>query len=711
MPKDDKVVYMNRFGHAPRGVAERYRQLADERLAATLRHMLDQVDDALFDRAERAEGNSTQTSYFTAMRQMRLQRRQLEQAFRDALRAGHQQASNGARDAAWEQSLSLVDNERLEEELAVEGMVSKAKARCAQSLDHLCQRLNHLEPGDPVDEDSVAVGPARLCAAFTDVMEPLQLDLQPRLVIYKLFDRHVINALPELYDDLNRLLADAGVLTVIQPRTRAKASSPRADAPTRPKPRREAASVSGEQAGALLSVLQKLLGSAAGQSVDWPATEGAMSSGPVMKGEQVVSALSGLQQGWDGEPPHYLSADQLKDLLRRQADVEGGGLSAQEDGTIDIVTLLFDAMLDEPHLLESLKELIVRLQIPTIKVALLDEALFSRKQHPARRLINEMAGAGVGWTDPEQAAKDPLYRRLETLVNDVLVHFRDDLRQLEQALEEFQAFMAEERERARQIEQRTRQAAEGKARVEEARERVDAEIRRLVAGRLVPEVVHRLLEEAWSKVLFITLLKEGEEGEGWRAQLAVVDRLVWSVQPKASHEERKQLVAEIPELLHELRTGMNAVMFNPVDMTRMFKELEREHIQVLTRPLARADELRRAAGAAPASGEPAASGRPREDDALQPFRDQVDQAEIGTWFEFRQADGKAIRARLSMRLSEGDRLIFVNRAGFKLADRRREELADALRRGQVVILDHGQLFDRALDAVVRNLREIEAGAG
>ncbi len=726
MPQDDKVVYMKRPGYSLRGVAERYRELADQRLTSLLRGMLDGVDDALFDRAERAEGGSAQSGYFTAMRQMRLQRRQLEQAFRDALRAGHQQASEVA-DDAWEQGLSLVDNERLEEELAIEGMVSKAKSRSSRALDHLCKRLNHLEPGAPVKPDTLSVGPARVCATFADVISPLQLDLQPRLVIYKLFERHVVAGLGKLYDELNTMLAEAGVLPVIEQQKSQKPPERPSTAPAA-QPQRTPPPADEDGAKALLSVLQKLVsggaatgsaaGSGPGSASGGPTSrsEGAVSDGnadgPVMAGEQVLSALSGLQQGLDGGPPQYLSATQLKELLRRSAGLEGMELSPETGGTIDLVSLLFDAMLDEPHLLESLKELISRLQIPTIKVALLDHALFSRKQHAARRLINEMAGAGLGWTDPEQAAKDPLYRRIETLVNDVLVHFRDDLRQLEQALEEFQTFMAEERERAAQIEQRTRQAAEGKARVEEARERVEAEVARVVAGRPVPDVVRRLLDEAWGKVLFITRLKEGEEGRNWRHQLGVVDRLVWSVQPKTSHEERKRLVAEIPGLLHELRAGMNAVMFNPVDMTRLFKELEREHIQVLTRPLARADELRREAESAALLREELES--PRQDDRskaeLQPYCDQLDDAEVGTWFEFRQGEGKAIRARLSMRLSEGDRLIFVNRAGFKLAERRRDELAEALRGGQVVILDHGELFDRALEAVVKNLRRIQANS-
>ncbi|MCH8506634.1 MAG: DUF1631 domain-containing protein, partial [Ectothiorhodospiraceae bacterium] len=464
---------------------------------------------------------------------------------------------------------------------------------------------------------------------------------------------------------------------------------------------------SDSQAEALFSTLQGLLSSQKGGG-EWQGY-GYQPSPNAMRVEDVVAALSGLQLHADDDsaPTGYMQPVQLKQHLRRHSS---GNLGRMEDDTIDIVSLLFDAILDDPNLPDTIKALIARLQIPVLKVALLDRAFFSHKQHPARRLINEMARAGIGWTDSGQVGGDPLYRRIESTVNNILENFRDDVTLFDQCLEEFQTFLAEERERTRQIEQRTRQAAEGKARVDGAREQVDRELQTIIGQRQLPRVVSRLLEEAWSKVLFITLLKEGSDGEGWRNQLEVAKRLVWSVETKSSHAERKQLVAEIPGLLHDLRHGLNAIMFNPVEMTRLFKDLEREHIHVLT--YTAVDNASPEAGAAPVT-EPEAAAAVEDEVAvpaptgeLQPYRERLDQASVGTWFEFQQDNGKAIRAKLSARLADGDRLIFVNRAGFKLADRRRDELADALRRGKVVLLDDNLLFDKALETVVSNLRNM-----
>ncbi len=729
MTAQDKVVYLG--SQASSGLLQRFRQLANGRLMSLSRHMLDQVDDALFERAERAENNAVQTAFFDAMREVRLQRREIERRLEQELanRHDHPVSLNADVSGASGEELSLVDNEHLEERLAVEGMVSKARARYAHPLGNLAQRLNKAVNRERYDLDLTPVAPAQVGDAFQVASQVLEIDLRARLIIYKLFDRHVMTQLGGLYDELNRLLADAGVLPDIRPSGRVRQTQRQSREPAPGSSAggyhsRSAPVLSDGQADALFSTLQHLVAAhKEGGGSEWAGTGYQPVAGQVDVGG-LIAALSGLQNqaiqtGFDdaaAEPVWHLDAAALKQQLRYQ--LPGGAeqtLGRMEDDTIDIVSLLFDAILDDPALPDAIKAQIARLQIPVLKVALMDRALFSQKKHPARRLINEMARAGIGWTDSGQSGGDPLFRRIEDTVTYILEQFSDDVGVFERCLEEFRQFLSEERERTRQIEERTRQAAEGKAKVDGAKEQVEQELRRRIGHRQVPAVVGRLLDEAWSKVLFITLLKEGDDSETWRNHLETADRLLWSVQPKGEHAERKRLVSEIPGLLHDLRAGLNAIMFNPVEMTRLFKELEREHIRVLSTPASERapDEAR------PAAEEPPEQPVEREEAAdrgwmtaeLQPFCQKLDEARIGTWFEFQQESGKPIRAKLSARLADGDRLIFVNRAGFKLADRRREELAHSLKRGRVILLDDNLLFDKALESVVANLRSLRESQG
>lgn len=725
MVQEDKVVYLDRRSAGSTGTAiyARFRQLADSRLIVLLRHMLDQVDDALFDRAEKADSNEAQSAYFDAMREARLKRREIEQRFERAMKAFHEtpedriQSTAGSRTSETAE-LSLLDHDELEESLAMENLVSKARGKQVQPLFNICQRLNGLAGRDIYDESTNPVDPRQVASAFETAVDVLEADIKSRLVIYKLFERHVVGELGGLYKEANRLLAEAGVMPEIKPASK----RPSDEAFRR---RQEARTeIPRSQVRGLLHTLLHLLGleddtvadgGSSSEQGTWPGAgyeSDAGTPGVVSVGD-VLSVLSGLQKiPEDSEnDPVLLTFSDIRHQLRSGLARRGSGRLGQlENSTIEIVGLLFDNILNNTNIPDRIKALLARLQIPMLKVALVDPSLFSRSSHPARRLVNEMARAGVSWSDSGQSGGDPLYRRMEGIVSYILAEFSDDIALFQRSLEDFESFLREERERARQIEDRTRQAAEGKAKVDGAREQVDEELRRRTTDRQLPEVVQRLLDQAWSKVLFITLLKEGENSEQYRSQLAVVDQLIWSLGPKGNHDERKRLVSEIPVLLHDLRAGMNAIMFSPVDMTRMFKDLEGEHIRLLSRPLERRAAARTSA-AAP-SGKPGErlseeAEKIREaEGALKPFIAQIDAAPIDTWFEFLQDSGQSIRAKLSARLNGGDRLIFVNRAGFKLADRRRDEMARALSKKQLIVLDDNMLFDKALEAVVNNLRSM-----
>ena len=57
-----------------------------------------------------------------------------------------------------------------------------------------------------------------------------------------------------------------------------------------------------------------------------------------------------------------------------------------------------------------------------------------------------------------------------------------------------------------------------------------------------------------------------------------------------------------------------------------------------------------------------------------------------------------------MTWSQRGKYIFVNRNGAKVAEYLQEELALALSRAEVTLLDDGLIFDRALESIIDNLR-------
>jgi len=200
------------------------RGTALKRVQGLVSTLFENIDDALFDLAEKAENNAIQTQYFDGMREVRKKRQLVERLFQEQLSkifnefaAGKMQMARGdsaAGGAAGD--LSLVDDKELEESLAIASTVAKAENRLSRPLYAVNQRLSFLLGGAKVEDATNPIAPAPLCQAFRFSMREMELNLQTQLIIYKLFDRYVMAGLDGLYEEVNEILIQAGVLPQIR---------------------------------------------------------------------------------------------------------------------------------------------------------------------------------------------------------------------------------------------------------------------------------------------------------------------------------------------------------------------------------------------------------------------------------------------------------------------------------------------------------------
>ena len=86
---------------------------------------------------------------------------------------------------------------------------------------------------------------------------------------------------------------------------------------------------------------------------------------------------------------------------------------------------------------------------------------------------------------------------------------------------------------------------------------------------------------------------------------------------------------------------------------------------------------------------------------------KAQQVQVGTWMEFANAEGVKTRSKLAAHIKSADKMIFVNRTGVKIDEKSTMGLAHALKNGDVMILEDSQLFDRALQNVIGNLRKVK----
>lgn len=723
MQNDVNVVHFKALGESSSrlpAVLLPVRDRAAQRLNASLQQLFDNADDALFEMADRAGSNQEQSLYFEAMRDLRLRRKSIERSFLQQYFERFAALNNLVSgkpeirlDSVSYEDLSLVQNDALEESVAVDTMVAKALSNNAMAISHLTIRFN-AQLSSKLDDATHPLGPRRLCEAFVEACRDLDTDIKVKLIIYKLFERFVLNGLGQLYAESNRQLVEAGVLPQLKaipqqvPGRSAKGYSGRTPA-----------HVNSEDDGQeLFGTLQSLLaqlrapasasmgGGSSGESVA-AAADQAITSYDLMR------LLSHLQQQISGESlDGYDLRAQLDTALGRISERSGRKrvVGQVDEDVINLVGMLFEFILDDLTLPDSLKALIARLQIPMLKVAVLDKTFFSRGSHPARRLLNEIAAASLGWGEQSDLQRDGLYQKIEQIVQRLLTDFVDDPEIFAELLADFMAYVSDEQRRSELLEQRTRDAEEGRARAEIARLQVEHVLSLRLQEHSLPAAVQRVLREAWSQVLLLTCLKQGYESSEWRAALQTMDDLIWSIQPHHDVASRQRLLEMVPGLLKALREGLASAAFDPFSTSEFFTELESLHVQTFqqTRP----DVVEGASVAAPSV--PPASvvvdapfELPRAAERIAGLTDEsldwVDSLSVGAWLEIQDEDQK-LRCKLAAVIRPMGRLVFVNRTGMKVLDRTRDELALDYQEGRVRLLDDALLFDRAMTSVIGNLR-------
>ncbi|QLG95270.1 DUF1631 domain-containing protein [Pseudomonas yamanorum] len=722
MHNDGKVVPINKAQAMPSPLARlpvillQVRDKAAQQLKQGLQELFDNADDTLFEMADKARNSVDHNIFFEAMRDLRLKRKNFERGFIEQLFEAF--ANVGQMGCGEQQLLPVVSYEalpgtssdELEKGVALEAMLGKVQHRDGLALGQLTARLGELL-GKRLDDRENPLGPAMLCEFFLQAGRSLGMEIRVKLIILKLFEKYVLSDADQLYGEANQLLIATGVLPELK-----AVPSRRPDArDVRVRPPADTGHPADHQAdeGSLVAfaALQKLLFAVRGSVC--PTLEASAQTQPIST-RDLLRLLSHLQQ-YVPEPEvedDFDLRNQLEQLLTR-VSVKSGRSRVVDDADEDVINLiamLFEFILDDRSLPDSLKALIARLQIPMLKVAVLDKSFFSRGSHPARRLLNEIASAAMGWGKCDDYQRDSLYLRIEQVVQRLLNDFVDDPAIFSQLLAEFSAFTNDERRRCELLEQRTRDAEEGRARTEIARQRVADTLNLRLLGKVLPEVVVQFLQQAWSQVLLLACLKHGEQSAQWQSRLQTMDDLIWSVGLSEGTEAGRHLLEQLPGLLKALREGLSDAAFDPFITREFFIQLQALHVQPFQehaggRPslskVGALIEVREAFVLSPAAPTESVSLPDDDPDVLK-----VLQLRVGCWVEFQEDEENTLRCKLTAIIPPANSYIFVNRTGLKVLEKTGSELALEFKRGGVRPLDDALLFDRALASVIGNLRQL-----
>jgi hypothetical protein len=688
-------------------------------------------------------------------------------------------------------SLSLVDSEDMEITVTIDSMVARTRLDYSNLYSLLRQRFLHVAPSYNLIDKNFPLDTGALAQHFQSAIKHLVLEVSQKVVILRVFQQEFLTQLWPILEEANKYLINAGVLPELKSTFSSNkpkesnydevmARKEQEEAEKAAKGNEPEKKLDTEDIFTFLKDVHKI-GNTGDSSTGLPipaAANGEVITGATYHGgeyvggggvgllsaaavggsvaavpivpeniaataqvqalatEQLVGLLSKLQES---QPRAKLSEDDsspsvtqvrtgIRDNLKSDEKRVETVRQADED-VINLVSMLFDFILDDDDLPMAMKALLGRLQIPLLKVAIIDKTFFNAEKHKARQLLNLLSKAGIGWNQKDQGS-DALYSKIEEVVFRILNEFISDLDIFDELFKEFSDFYDQQQKRTDSIDKRTRDAEEGRARADMARAMVQQTLNRRLTGRQLPLVVVKLLQEGWKHVLYINCLKEGTESEPWKQAVKVVDAVVWSVIPQSGAEWIARLRNVSPKLMNSLRKGLAAVNYDALATESLLKELADVHNELMgghTMPTVTVLDPESAKNAPPAAGTISseqintAQSTPTTTvvlptDSLQPAMaetlssdnehlQKVNQLNVGSWVEFIQTDRRD-RHKLVARIRSVDKLIFANRRGIKVAEMTAMKLAVDMSQGRARIIDEAQVLDRALESVIGNLRTL-----
>jgi Protein of unknown function (DUF1631) len=244
--------------------------------------------------------------------------------------------------------------------------------------------------------------------------------------------------------------------------------------------------------------------------------------------------------------------------------------------TIEIVGMMFDHMLRDQQVPAEIKALLSRLQFPVLKAALMDAAFFASSSHPARRLIDRIATASAGW-EPYGDENERFRSEVERVVREVLIQFDRDVTVFERLLSEFDAFLGEIRPRDSDPVARAKRALEEAEKREILTINTTIQVRRAFDRVELEPYLRDFLLGAWVQVLVAATVRDDETKGFSKRFREVIHEVVWSVQPKATADERKRLVTLIPAMTRILRDGLALIRMAQRDQDEFFQQLMGSH--------------------------------------------------------------------------------------------------------------------------------------
>ncbi|GEM_PF-3208777 len=524
--------------------------------------------DSLFEQAEASRTNSTQLLFFDAIAIIDKVQSSLKIDFINAIEEQFKLCCTEKKSFTEnEGELDLITQDDFENWLAVNEIIVNTQPHFEEPLSHIKKRLAFLYG---IDEDKIITNPFSpeiIFKKFGEVVHKYFETNEIAIELYKQFEKVLNHHLFEIYKEINNILVDNNILPVIEKQklTIVKASSESTEPVQQTSYYSEASSSQPfstqpqgippayYQASRPVELLSPEL---AEHKTEITTLDNNLNLVPTYQTLKELLSFKSDNEAVDGSSEFFASEEYQQQLLQLVDDLtvvqkkhEQSALKNKDEQfvvdaeldkhidkekyahemineylyTRDIITRLFNFIASDELLTKPVKKLLLLMQIPLLKVALLHKDVFESWSNPARIVINRLA-----MTDFEDE-ENKFYIKARGFVLYILKNYQRELQVFEKVHEVLNQLLKLQAEYYNKNINKLIDKWN-------AQQIVTNELAIRLADKAIPTLIADLISYQWIPVLVTTYLKKGRDSVEWTQYLQVIDMLLLSIDENV-HEE------------------------------------------------------------------------------------------------------------------------------------------------------------------------------
>jgi len=271
-------------------------------------------------------------------------------------------------------------------------------------------------------------------------------------------------------------------------------------------------------------------------------------------------------------------ADDASDLsVRQQLMRQAKGVS--EVLSLEVVSLMVENLTQDTRLPAPVRHVIEQVEPALLRLVLIDPRFFIDRQHPARRLLQEISGRALAFGSVKDHNFNAFLFSLQRYVSPLGSQSIEDAEPFAVALTQLLqhwSTMVDQDSIAHQIDSVVAVLGAAEERNFLAKD-VAAEFRQLPGLSDVPAGIVDFVCGPWAQVVASAHLTHAQGAESATHYRELARALLWSAQPDLTRKNIGKLTKLVPKLLSGLRSGLQVIDYPSVKTSAFFDVLMKLH--------------------------------------------------------------------------------------------------------------------------------------